>query len=202
MKIFQNRCLAVTAVFVLTAASFCINHVSAQVSTEVTKTPRAATGSITIDSADVVYVSGDDAVLKMPDGSLELLEVPSGSVLTIDGKPAKISDLKPGATVSHLTSTKRVEYDVQEVTQFSGRISAKNGRLLTVRLDDGTTKVFSVPYHATFNVGGQNKEFGDLVKGMKIDVTAVKKEQHSTQTSHSAVSATTPTQSGTLVILR
>lgn len=173
---------------------------SAQATTETTHTPTSRTRVITIDKADVVYVSGDDAVLKLPDGSLRLLEVPSGTSLIVDGKPAMVADLKPGSTLSHVQLHGRTEYEVNTVTQFSGTISAKRGRLLTIRLEDGTSKLYRVPVHATFMINGKETPFENVTQGSKITVTAVKTEGLTAHSSKAAMVANTPSQSGTLVI--
>jgi len=176
--------------------------VSAQETTTTTVKPKAGAGALTIDTAQVIYVSGDDAVLKMPDGSLRLFELAPGTSLSIDGKPASPSDLKSGMTIAHAKLRTRMQSDVTTVTEVSGTVLAKSGRNLTVRLEDGTSKIYQVPYHATFNVNGQDTSYENITKGMKISATAVKTEGITSQTNKSAVVAQTPPQSGTLVVVR
>lgn len=171
-----------------------------QVTSETTTTPKSVAKTLTIDSAQVVYASGDDAVLKLPNGNLRLFELNPGTSLTIDGKPSNVSDLTPGTTISHVQLHSRTESDVTTVTQINGRVTAKNGRLLTLRLDDGTSKFYRVPYHATFNVDGRTTTYENLTRDMKISVTAVKTEPVISKSSKAAMVAQTPQQSGTLVI--
>lgn len=173
---------------------------SAQETSKTTTTPKSSTKALTIDTAEVVYVSGDDAVLKLPDGSLRLFELRPGTSLTIDGKPSTPADLTPGTTISHVQLHSRTESDVTTVTQLNGTITAKNGRLVTLRLDDGTSKIYRVPYHATFNVDGKETTYDSVSKGAKIAVTAVKTEGHTTASTKAAMVGQTPQQSGTLVI--
>jgi len=192
--------LCVTAIVVI---QFCVNppaYLLAQVTSETTKTPQSVTKTLTIDSAQVVYASGDDAVLKLPNGNLRLFELGPGTSLTIDGKPANVSDLTPGTTVSHVQLHSRTESEVTTVTQFSGRVTARNGRLLTLRLDDGTSKIYRVPHNANFTVDGRPTRFDNLARGSTVTVTAVKTEPVVTQRSTAAKVAQTPPQSGTLVI--
>jgi len=75
---------------------------SAQETSTTTTTPKSTAKALTIDTAQVVYVSGDDVVLKLPDGSLRLFELSPGTSLTIDGKPSTAADLTPGTTISHV----------------------------------------------------------------------------------------------------
>jgi hypothetical protein len=177
-----------------------ISYSYAQETTKTTTTPQSITGVLTIDSARVLYVSGDDAVLQLPDGNLRLFELNPGTPLIIDGKPSKVSDLTPGTTLSHVQLHSRTQSDVTTVTEINGRITAKNGRLLTLRLDDGSSKIYRVPYDATFNVNGSATTYEEVARGMKIAVTAVKTEPVTTRSTRGALVGQTPQQSGTLVI--
>jgi hypothetical protein len=174
---------------------------SAQATSTTTKNPQTTTKSLTIDTAEVVYVSGDDAVLKMPDGRLQLFELNPGTSLTIDGKPSTVADLTPGTTISHVQMQGRTEYEVTTVNQFEGTITAKQGRFLTVRLNDGTSKIYRVPHHATFNVGGNPTSFDNVTRGMRITVTAVTTEGLSRQTSNAAKVGQTPPQSASTLVI-
>ena len=178
---------------------------SAQTETTTTRTPTSVSKALTIESAQVVYVSGDDAVLKMPDGSLRLFELEAGTPLMIDGKEAKPSDLSPGMTISHVQLHSRVNSDVEKVETFSGTITSRNGRFLTLRLEDGTSKIYRVPNNATFTVGGRDTRFNNIVRGSRITVTAVTTSGLDTKSRNAKVVATTPPtppQQGTLVILK
>ena len=173
---------------------------SAQATTTTTTTPQSTTKTLTIDSAQVVYVSGDDVALKTPDGSLRLLELNPGTHLAVDGKPASASDLKPGMTLSHVQLHSRTQAEVTAVTAFNGTVLRKSGRNLTLRLDDGTSKIFRVPMHATFQVNGQDTSYDNITRGMKISVTAVKTQGVTTANNSAIKLAQTPEQQGTLVV--
>lgn len=174
----------------------------AQETSTTTTTPKSATSVITIDTAEVIYVSGDDAVLKLPDGNLRLLSVYPTTPLMVDGKATKVSDLKPGTTLSHVQVNRRVESDVTTVTQINGTVTAKKGRILTLRLDDGTSKIYQVPHDATFNVNGRDVDYNGITTGSKISATVVKTEGLSTASSKAVAVGQTPPQSGTLLIER
>ena len=175
---------------------------SAQETTATTTTPKSSVKWVTIDTAQVQYVSGNDAVLKMQDGSLRLFELSPGTSLTIDGKPGTAADLKPGMSLSHAKLNARTQADVTTVTQINGTILSKSGRNLTLRLDDGTSKTYLVPYHATFNVNGKESSYDNVTKGSKISATVVKTESMATRSSKSAAVAQTLPQRGTLLIIR
>jgi hypothetical protein len=174
----------------------------AQETTTTTTTPKSVTGVMTIDTAQVVYVSGDDAVVRLPDGSLRLLEVRPGTTLSVDGKASTPSSLTPGTTLAHIKVQRRLESDVTTVTQINGKITAKNGQFVTLRLDDGSSKIYRVPFDASFDVDGVEKKYADVTTGAKISATVVKSEGLSSQSSKAAVIGQTPPQSGTLLILK
>jgi hypothetical protein len=189
------------AAAILAAAAFLSLPVasSAQKTTTTTTAPQGVTKDITIDTARVVYASGNDAVLQDPDGRLRLFEIPPGTSFEIDGKPATVADLKVGTTITHVKINSRQESEVTNVTQINGRITQRSGPFLTLRLDDGTSKIYRVPANATFMVNGREARLGDLSRGQTVSVTAVKTSGLSTITSSSSKIATPP-QVGTLVI--
>ncbi len=197
MTLFTKFALCATAVlFALPAVS------PAQETSTTTNTPLSVAGVMTIDTAEVAYVSGDDAVLRLPDGSLRLLELKPGTTLTVDGKPTTPGSLKPGTTLAHVKVQRRVESVVTTVTQINGTIIAKNGQSVTLRLDDGTAKIYSVPYGATFTVNGAERHYSDVPTGSKISATVVKSEGLSTQSNKAAIVGQTPPQSGTLLVIK
>jgi hypothetical protein len=188
--------LSVSAVLVF-AGSVCA---VAQETTATTTTPKSRVTIGTIETAQVVYVSGDDTVVRLPDGSLRLLDVPAGSSFTVDGKPAKVSDLQPGSTIAHVKVSSRTESEVKTVTQVNGTITAKTGQFVTVRFDDGSSKVYRVPTHASFTENGQTSNWGQMRVGSKVSATAVKTEGLSSVQNASATAAQTPPQIGILLI--
>jgi hypothetical protein len=196
--------LALSAAAVLAAAALLSLPVAspAQKTTTTTTTPQGVTKEVTIDTATVVYASGDDAVLKTPDGRLRIFELAPGTTFEIDGKPATVADLKVGTVIHHAKIHTRQESEVTNVTQFSGRVTSRSGPFLTLRLEDGTSKIYRVPPHATFQVDGRDARLQDLSRGMTVQVTAVKTEGLSTVSSAAGKFGQTPPppQAGTLVI--
>ena len=196
---------ALCAAALLAAATFLSLSVAspAQKTTTTTTTPQSITKEVNIETATVVYASGDDAVLKSPDGQLRLFELAPGTSLEIDGKPATIADLSVGTTIHHVKIHSRQESEVTNVTQFSGRVTSRSGPFLTLRLEDGTSKIYRVPPHATFQVDGREARLESLSRGMTVQVTAVKTEGLSTVTTGAGKfgqTPQTPPQVGTLVI--
>jgi hypothetical protein len=198
----RSAVLCLSAVFIAGIFPNLTVRLCAQETSNTTTKPKSTVHSLKVDSAEVIYTSGDDAVLKLPDGSLELFELQPGTSLTIDGKPATAADLSPGMTLSHAQLHSRTESEVTTVNEISGIVTQKQGRLLTIRLEDGTSKIYRVPHDATFEVNGQKTKFDDVTKGSRVSITAVKTEGLSTVNKNAAVVAQTPQQSGTLVVER
>ena len=63
------------------------------------------THQVDVNRGTVVYVSGNDLVVKMEDGNLKHFVVPSDYKLTVDGKPVYVQDLKPGTKLTQTITT-------------------------------------------------------------------------------------------------
>jgi hypothetical protein len=177
---------------------------AAQQTTTTSTQPQGIQKSIDIDTAHVIYVSGDNVVLKNADGSLQLLAMASGTTISVDGKPVAIRDLKPGTQISHVHVNSVQQSLVTEVTQIDGtvlRVLTPNSVIL--RLGDGTVNRYTVPSHATFHTeDGREIPSSALRRGMRVSATVVRTstmDTHSRQTTVSG-SVATPPQSGTLLI--
>jgi len=198
----RARVLSFSAVLAFAASVSLYTAGFAQETTTTTTAPKSHAVTADIETADVIYVSGDDAVLRLPDGSLRLLDVPAGTSFTVDGKPAKVSDLKAGSTLAHVKVSSRTESQVTTVTQINGVVTTKNCPYLTLRLDDGTSKNYRVPSHTTFSIDGQPGTCQQLRTGAKLSATGVKTEGLSTVNKGAAMAAQTPPQIGVLLIER
>jgi LPXTG-motif cell wall-anchored protein len=162
--------LAVGAVcFALTVSA------SAQVQTETSTTSHAPTVNTHVERGTVVYVSGNDFVIKMDDGSLRHFNnVPESTTVTVDGKEIGIHDVKVGMQVQKTvttTTTPKTVTTVQSVTGKVWNVSPPNSVILT--LDDGTNQQFKIPKGQKFSVNGQMLDAFGLKKGMQISATKI-----------------------------
>jgi hypothetical protein len=179
--------------------------VFAQQTTTTSTQPKGIQKSVDIDSAQVIYVSGDNVVLRNSDGSLQLLAMASGVTIPVDGKPVAPRDLKPGTQISHVHVNSVQQSLVTEVTQIDGTVL----RVLTpssviLRLGDGTVNRYTIPPHATFQgADGREIRSSDLRRGMSVSATVVRTstmDTHSRQTTVTGSNIATPPQKGTLLI--
>jgi hypothetical protein len=175
----------------------------AQETTTTTSKPTSVTRAVKIDTAQVVYVSGDDVVLKDGSGRLMLLALPAGTPLIVDGKSTALKDLTPGTTLAHVQARTRVDSVVTTVTQIDGEvIQVTAPKWVTLKLGDGTVKRYEIPAEATFQVNGKTATAFELKKGMKLSATAVTTGGVDTHSGKAAIVGETPPQVGAILIFR
>jgi hypothetical protein len=130
-----------------------------------------------VRNAEIVYVEGNDLVLKLENGKVEHLIVPSSEKFTIDGREVTVSDLKVGTKLTQTITTTTTPRYVKTVRILSGKVwhvNAPGSVILT--LPDGTNQLYKVPSHATFTIKGEKKTVFDLKKGMNLEATIVTDE--------------------------
>ncbi|HEV2729648.1 MAG TPA: hypothetical protein VGV15_06415 [Terriglobales bacterium] len=152
---------------------------SAQVKTTTSTTSgTTSVHEVNVDRGEVVYVSGDDLVVKMEDGTIRNFpNVSENARATVDGRPMGIHDLKPGMKLERtitVTKTPKVVTTVKEVTGKVWHVTPPNTVVLS--LEDGTNQQFMIPKDQKFNIDGQMTDAWGLKKGMKITATKVVEE--------------------------
>jgi hypothetical protein len=148
---------------------------SAQVKTETKVEESAASQTVKVETAEVVYISGNDLIVKTDDGELRHFpDVSDDKTVTVAGKELTVHDLKPGMKLQRTTitsTTPRMITTVKTVTGKVWRVSPPNSVILT--FEDGTNQPFSIPKGQKFNVDGQETDAWGLKEGMNISATAV-----------------------------
>jgi len=144
-------------------------------------------------TSTVVYVAGDDLVLKASDGKLLNYSVPAGTKFTAGGKQVSLADLKPGTKLTApvtagapqiVTAVEVVKGKVYGVTPPDG---------VTLSLAEGT-KDLVVPAGTAFMVDGKKLAVADLKPNMMVEATIV-------STAADGASATAaPAQAGALLV--
>lgn len=166
----------------------------AQVQTDTTTAHGAATHQQTITTATVVYVSGNDVVVKMADGSLKNFEnVPDSFRVNVNGQQLGVHDLKPGMTITRTvvqTTTPSVITTTQSVTGTVWHVNPPLSVILT--LADGKNQEFKIPNGQKFNVNGQMVDAWGLKKGMTVSATKVVEVPQTNVSSHTSFAGTAP----------
>jgi len=148
---------------------------NAQVKTETKVELRPVLQNVKMDSGEVVYVSGNDLVVKTFDGQLRHFpDVPDDKTITVGDKELTIHDLKPGMKLQRTTittTTPRMITTVKTVTGKVWRVSPPNSVILT--LEDGTNLSCNIPKGQKFNINGRETDVWGLQEGTNISATAV-----------------------------
>jgi LPXTG-motif cell wall-anchored protein len=167
---------------------------AAQVQTESNTSKGTATHETTITTATVVYVSGNDVVVKMADGSLRHFNnVPDSFRVNVNGQQLGVHDLKPGMTITRTvvkTTTPEVITTTQSVTGKVWHVNPPLSVILT--LADGTNQEFKIPNGQKFNVNGQMVDAWGLKKGMTVSATKVVEVPQTTVAQNTAFTGTAP----------
>jgi hypothetical protein len=123
----------------------------------------APTVETAVRNAQVVYVEGNDLVLKLESGKLEHLNVPDSDRFTIDGKDVSVKDLKAGTRLAQTITTTTTPRYVNTVRTIEGKVWHVNApNTVIVSLPDGSNQYFNVPRDAKFTVNGREKSVFDL----------------------------------------
>lgn len=167
---------------------------SAQVQTQTSTAKGAHTQEVSVEHGEVVYVTGNDLVVKMEDGTIRhVANVPESARVTVDGQQLGIHDLKPGMKLQRtitVTKTPTVVTTVKTVTGKVWHVTPPNSVVLT--LEDGTNQQFKIPKDQKFNVDGQMTDAWGLKKGMKISATKIVEEPVDVYDRHTKLSGTMP----------
>jgi len=162
-----------------------------------------------VRNAEVVYVEGNDLVLKLENGRVEHLVVPDSDKFHVDGQEVTVHDLKPGTKLTETIATTISPRYVNTVRTIEGKVWHVNApKTVILTLGDGTNKQYTVPDHAKFTINGEKKTVFELRKGMKVQATVVTDSTHDVIEQSKAVvgeapsSPETPQQVGTLLIVR
>src|SRR5262252_8469124 len=147
----------------------------AQVQKTETTEHGAPTHEVKIERGEIVYVSGNNVVVKMEDGSLrDFNNVPDSATVTVDGRQLNVHQLKPGMKVEKqtiTTTTPRVITKVETVTGKVFHVAPPNSVILT--LEDGTNQSFNIPKGQKFTINGQQTDAFGLKKGMVVSAQRV-----------------------------
>jgi LPXTG-motif cell wall-anchored protein len=166
----------------------------AQVQTETSASSGSPTHETTITTATVVYVSGNDVVVKMADGSLRHFNnVPSSFRVNVNGQQLGVHDLKPGMTITRTvvkTTTPEVITTTQSVTGKVWHVNPPLSVILT--LADGSNQEFKIPNGQKFNVDGQMVDAWGLKKGMTVSATKVVEVPQTTVAQNTSFTGTAP----------
>ncbi len=162
----------------LVGGAFCVSFslpTAAQVKSTETVEHGAPAHQVTVERGEIVYLSGNDMVVKMEDGSLrDFFNVPDSVTVNVDGQHLNVHQLKPGMKVERqtiTTSTPRMITKVETVTGKVWHVSPPNS--VTLTLEDNTNQTFKIPKGQKFTINGEETDAFKLKKGMVVSAQKV-----------------------------
>ena len=198
---FTHILLALTAFLV---ASVTI-AVAQDTATKTTEQTGPAAQEVKIQRGEVVYVSGNNLVVKDLDtGEVKSFVVPDTARATVDGKEVSVHDLKPGMTLERTITTVSTPETVTQVRTIQGKVWHVNPpKSVILRMPDGQNKEYTIPDNQKFLVGGQEVDAFHLKKGMNVTATVITQTPTTNIAEHRAITGTappTPPAQGALLI--
>ena len=131
-------------------------------------------------SGEVVMVDGNYLLVKIrPIGVQRWFSVRPDRQFIIDGQPKTISQLTPGTVLTATAVTKTLPVTVRTTTITNGTVLNVSGRNLSVRLENGERRSYTVPDSFRFNVDGKSVSVYQLQKGMSVTATKIVSEPES-----------------------
>jgi len=165
----------------------------AQDTSESTTQKGAATYETTTKSGTVVYVSGNDLVVKGDGGVTKHFTVPDSQMFTVDGKQVNVHQLKVGTHLTATFTTKTVPETIKTVRTITGKVWYVNPpSTVILTLPDNTNKEYKVPKGQMFNINGQQQSVFHLKKGMEISATVVTEEPTTVVTQQQHIAGVAP----------
>src|SRR5215475_5421326 len=180
----------------LASGMVCLVFAAGLIAQDTTKTQEslgAASRTVEVKSGEVVYVSGNNLVVKMENGDIKSLTVPDSARATVDGKELSVHELKPGMKLQRTivtTSTPKMVTTVRTIQGKVFNVNAPSSVILT--LPDNTNKQYKVPKGQKFMIDGQEKTIFDLRKGMNISATVVTQVPETVVAQQSKVTGSAP----------
>ena len=145
-----------------------------------------------VEKGEVVYVSGNDVVVKMENGEVRHFTAPPGATAVVDGKTITVKDLKPGMKLARTTITTTTQKTVRSVRTVTGKVWQVNAPYVTFTGADGKNKRVKVPDGTKFNIDGSQMTVFDLKPGMTFTATVVSDSPETVVSSKKSVSGTAP----------
>lgn len=147
----------------------------AQVQTQTEIQNGMPTQQVEVRRGQVVYVSGNEVIIKGDDGKVrDFPNVPESARVTVNGQQLSVHDLEPGMTIERTTITTTMPKEIKTIKTVTGTVWEVNPPLSVIlTLEDGKNQQFKIPNGTKFTVDGQPTDAFSLRPGMKVSATAV-----------------------------
>jgi LPXTG-motif cell wall-anchored protein len=163
--------------WLLVAGAICLIYpaeMRAQVQSSTSVQHGTATTQTKVERGEVVYVSGNNLMVRLENGEIRHFNVPDNVTVTVDGKELMVHDLKPGMKLQRTITTTTTPKTITTVKTVKGTVwSVAPPLSVILTLEDGTNKQFKIPSGQKFMVDGRETDAFGLKKGMKISASSV-----------------------------
>lgn len=140
----------------------------------------------------VVYVDGNDLVVRMSSGEIREFHVPPSRKFIVDGNELTVNQLKPGTELTATVTTTTTPVTDRTTTIGSGKVWWVSGNTVIVTLPNNENRMYKVDDSYRFNVGGKPASVHDLRKGMNISAQKIVEEPRAEIASDTVVTGTAP----------
>jgi len=166
----RGRLLAVGFILVA-SAGLALAQVKTSTATETGRPLQA----VEVERGEVWYISGNDLVVKMEDGTLRnFMNVPDDLRATVDGKQLSVRELRPGMKLQRTITTTMTPAVITTVETVTGTVfSVSPPKSVVLTLEDGKNEKFDIPKGQQFDVQGKTVDAFGLKKGMKISAAKI-----------------------------
>ena len=153
-------------------------------------------------ASTVVYVGGNDLVLKASDGKLLNFIIPPGYQFAAGGKQVPLAELKPGTKLTQPVTPGSSPRIVSSITVVKGKVAlVAPPDAVTLALSDGA-KELTVPAGTTFVVGGKPLAVADLKPDMTVQATIVTIADPASPEAAAAAPPAPPAMAGVLLLAK
>jgi len=149
--------------------------------------------STEVRRGEVVYVAGDDLVVRAEDGQIKHYNIPKDFRFTVDGRQLSASELRPGMRLTQTITTTETPKTVQSVQTITGRVwFVAPPKTVVLTLPNNTNKTFTVPEGTQFTANGRPATVFELKKGDRITATIVTRSTETQVTQSNVVAGQAP----------
>lgn len=147
----------------------------AQVQSTTSESMGAATKQVTVQRGEIVYINGNNVILKMDDGTYRHFDnVPDSVTFMVDGQPVNIRNAKVGMKLEKQTVTSSTPKVVTKVETVTGKVWSVTPPLSVIlTLENGENQQFKIPQGQKFMIDGRETDAWGLKKGMVVSAQRV-----------------------------
>lgn len=137
-------------------------------------TGQATTTTATL-SGTIVYVAGNELVVRLDSGEVKDFQVaPNATATTEDGTEVTIRDAKPGMRLTSTLTITTAPQTIETIRTIKGKVwNVQPPSLVILTLPEGNRQ-FRVPDGQKFTIDGNEATIWDLRNGQEVTATVIK----------------------------